>query len=511
MQDKNRADIALVVDSLELAFTKDYVDTYVIVSGDSDFTPLVLKLRELDKRVIGCGVRSSTSRLLVHACDEFIFYDSIVNTRKRRERNRPRTKHAQDSPAEVVAAFHLLQDAVEGLQKEIPDPPLAGVVKSSIQRRSPDFSETDFGFSSFGRFLEAAQKAGHVRLSRAEKSGGYRVDLIESQAENSSQSSSSNSKSQSSNAEMRFWLDPYLPEGSDVIVRKLDEEGVNPLSAPSRKAILDALEESVKSRKSRKRRINAHFIQEDVRRRMRKTHPELPPKAIRYVFNSLMRAGVLLHKDGSPVRTGSAPFQLTKNSTELNDALADVYLDTLHHASFDLSNIKLLAELFHGDPDNTRRIEETIAYLQAHTQEDIDEDDMDALLSVDPETKEVSKKEASSSDSNSKQDAASASAELEQDQDTDEVEKPTTPAVDASEEAPVEAQESEASEKKTAKKSPSRKRTSKAKAAKDEAKEGEAVETKAKAKAKAKAKPKKKTTRTRKKPAADAEVSAEAK
>ena len=403
MQDKNRADIALVVDALELAFTKDYIDTYVIVSGDSDFTPLALKMRELDKRVIGCGVRSSTSRLLVQACDEFIFYDNIVKGRKRRERAR-QTRGAVNATV-LDQAFHLLLDAVDGLLREVADPPHASVVKNAMQRKSPDFTEAELGFQTFGRFLEAAQKGGHVHLIREQKSGGYRVDQTEN-SDSSQSSSSGASRQNDQNRGSECWLDPYLPEGTKNIAITLNAEGINPLSAPTRKTVLDELEQSVDSRRSRKRRINVQFVQEDVRRRMRKTHPDVPAKAIRSIFNGLMRAGVLLHKDGAPVRTGSAPFHLSKDSTELNEALGDIYLDAIHHADIKMPPIALLADLIHGDIANTRHLEETLAYLQANAQEDLEDVDLDSLLSVDP-TEEV----AITDDSKSAEKTETSSAE----------------------------------------------------------------------------------------------------
>jgi uncharacterized protein (TIGR00288 family) len=150
MQDKNRADIAMVVDCLELAFTKDYVDTYVIVSGDSDFTPLVLKMRELNKKVIGVGTRGSTSRLIINACDEFIFYDTIVKARQR-----PRREPNRSVPKTRSKAIEFLVEAVEGLQRENPSPPLASVVKTALLRRRPDFSQADLGFNLFMRFFES--------------------------------------------------------------------------------------------------------------------------------------------------------------------------------------------------------------------------------------------------------------------------------------------------------------------------------------------------------------------
>src|SRR5262245_13414080 len=153
MQDKNRADIAMVVDALELALTRAYVDTFVVVSGDSDFTPLVLKMRELNKRVIGIGTRKSTSRLLIQACDEFMFYDTVVAQPKKAKGRKTGVSE------ELSVTFDLLSEAIQGLLREDPDPPLASVVKSAVLRKSPDFSESELGFNSFARFLEAAQEA----------------------------------------------------------------------------------------------------------------------------------------------------------------------------------------------------------------------------------------------------------------------------------------------------------------------------------------------------------------
>ena len=483
MQDKNRADIALVVDALELAFTKEYIDTYVIVSGDSDFTPLVLKMRELDKRVIGCGVRSSTSRLLVHACDEFIFYDNIAKTRKSREKARQRKGPATSTNLDT--AFHLLQDAVEGLQREIPDPPYASVVKNAMQRKSPDFTEAEFGFSTFGRFLEAAQKTGLVRLIREQKSGGYRVDGAgDGDASESNESAPAPQKSHSPSA--ACWMDPYLPNNSSDIILTLNTEGINPLAAPTRKAILDGMEESVSSRKARKRRINVQFVQEDVRRRMRKSHPEVPAKAIRAVFNALMRAGVLLHRDGSPVRTGSAPFTLEKDASELNEALGDIYLDALHHSEMDMPDITLLADLFHANPSQTRRIEETIAYLQANAQEDLDDNDLDSLLTVDPTTEVPKPNGAENPEGMAQATVAESEPQTEPDPKS---EKTAKPKARATKKAAAEGEEAAEKPKptKAKKAAPKTKSTSTAKKA-------------TKATKKATDKPKPKTTRKRKTP-----------
>lgn len=403
MQDKNRADIALVVEGMELAFTKPYIHTFVVVSGDSDFTPMVLKMRELDKRVIGVGCKSSTSRLLIQACDEFIFYDSLV------KRSKSRRAPSDRGEPSLEGAFDLLIDTVEGLLREDPDPPHASVVKTAMLRKSPDFSETELGFSSFARFLERARKAGIVSPIRDEKSGGYRVELGGGSGGPVESSSDARAANQTAREEGP-WLDPYLPDGTEGYVATLASLAMNPLAAPTRKAVLQALEENVQEREKRKRRVTVQFVLEDVRRRLRKSHPEVPAKAIRQVFNALMRANAFIHRDGSPVRTGSAPFTLKKTAEELNETIADIYVDELHRAGMML-DIPKLAELFFGDRSHTRPVEMSVAYVQAQAhdvppEEDerpepfllddgedeersrADADDLDALLVADgePET-----------------------------------------------------------------------------------------------------------------------------
>ena len=161
---KNRADIKLAVDAMELAYSREHLDNFVIVSGDSDFTPLVGKLRELNKRVIGLGNRESSSELLIANCDEFIYYDSVASS-SRRGRGRGSRKDPVD----------LLSESLMALQREGVDLPLASVVKDAMRRKDPAFDENALGFSSFSKFLEgSADKAG-ISLETDPRSGTYRV------------------------------------------------------------------------------------------------------------------------------------------------------------------------------------------------------------------------------------------------------------------------------------------------------------------------------------------------
>ncbi|WP_237491506.1 NYN domain-containing protein, partial [Malikia spinosa] len=186
---KNSADIRLVVDALDLCYTKSHVNTFVIISGDSDFSPLVSKLRENAKKVIGVGVKQSTSDLLIANCDEFIFYDDLVRESQRalarrqpadapaaprrsaeEERQRKETLDKRRTQAVEIAV-----ETFDALVSERGDSGKiwASVLKEAIKRRKPDFNETYFGFRAFGNLLEEAQARGLLEFGRDEKSGAY--------------------------------------------------------------------------------------------------------------------------------------------------------------------------------------------------------------------------------------------------------------------------------------------------------------------------------------------------
>ena len=193
---KNSADIRMVVDALDLCYTKAHVDTFVIISGDSDFSPLVSKLRENDKTVIGVGVKNSTSDLLIANCDEFICYDDLVREkRKRSTRKSPRAPASHPKPAAKPAAdsapaasgrsdderrqeaLDLIVETIEALVDERGDEEKVwgSMVKQALKRRKPGFNESYYGFKAFSDLLEDAQQKGLVRLEPDEKSGGYLI------------------------------------------------------------------------------------------------------------------------------------------------------------------------------------------------------------------------------------------------------------------------------------------------------------------------------------------------
>jgi hypothetical protein len=186
---KNSADIRLVVDALDLCYTKSHVDTFVIISGDSDFSPLVSKLRENAKKVIGVGVKNSTSDLLVANCDEFIFYDDLVREQQRAAAKRESreasvaAKRAADEDKHPKAemesrkakAIAIAVETFDALASERGESGKiwASVLKSAIKRRKPDFSESYYGFRAFGNLLDEAQARGLLEVGRDDKSGAF--------------------------------------------------------------------------------------------------------------------------------------------------------------------------------------------------------------------------------------------------------------------------------------------------------------------------------------------------
>ena len=209
---KNSADIRMVVDALDLCYTKSHVDTFVIISGDSDFSPLVSKLRENNKTVIGVGVKSSTSQLLIANCDEFIYYDDLVRAQKARQAPKKKaeektTTKAATPPAETAVvkaaasasakpakaaraakapktdadkkqeAFDLVLETVEALiaERGEDEKVWGSMVKQALKRRNPGFSESYYGFKSFNALLEEAKARQLLELERDDKSGGYLV------------------------------------------------------------------------------------------------------------------------------------------------------------------------------------------------------------------------------------------------------------------------------------------------------------------------------------------------
>jgi uncharacterized protein (TIGR00288 family) len=165
---KNSADIKMVVDALDLCYAKEHLDTFVLLSGDSDFSPLVSKLRENDKYVIGMGVKNSSSALLVDNCDEFIYYEDIW-------RDRQRAPQVAGMNKKATEAFSLMTDAIQALLRENKDVLWGSMIKQTMQRKKPSFNEGYYGFGSFSELLEDAEKRGILKLKKDQRSGSYVV------------------------------------------------------------------------------------------------------------------------------------------------------------------------------------------------------------------------------------------------------------------------------------------------------------------------------------------------
>ena len=198
---KNSADIRMVVDALDLCYTKTHVDTFVIISGDSDFSPLVSKLRENAKTVIGVGVKNSTSDLLMRNCDEFIFYDDLVREEEINRRKRRRAPAKKAAPAasgnvanetavveapkakeedRLQAGIDLIIETADAMHAERGEEGIlwGSMIKQALKRRRPEFNESYYGVRSFNKLLEEAQARGHLDLELDERSGGYIIRRI---------------------------------------------------------------------------------------------------------------------------------------------------------------------------------------------------------------------------------------------------------------------------------------------------------------------------------------------
>ncbi len=164
---KNSADIRMVVDAIDLCYSNEHIDVFVLVSGDSDFSPLVSKLRERNKEVIGVGMKGSSSKLLISNCDEFIFYEDLVRGPVTVE-----SVNLDAVPGDKKKLYNLLVTTIEGLVREHKGPLYSSLIKDTMKRKKPDFNERSWGFSSFSVLLEEAAAFGLVTIQRDEKAGG---------------------------------------------------------------------------------------------------------------------------------------------------------------------------------------------------------------------------------------------------------------------------------------------------------------------------------------------------
>jgi len=177
MSGKNSADIRMVVDALDLCYSKDHIDAFALVSGDSDFSPLVAKLKENNKRVIGCGAKSSTSDLLIANCDEFIYYDDLIRAASKKKPAAPKRKAASAKEKEAYAQQEGIDRVMEVLSsvEQDYDPLWGSTLKQAIRRVYPNFSEGYYGYGSFSDLLEDLKKRGLIALEYDDRRGNYKV------------------------------------------------------------------------------------------------------------------------------------------------------------------------------------------------------------------------------------------------------------------------------------------------------------------------------------------------
>ena len=171
---KNSADIHMVVDALDLCYAKEHIDAFALLSGDSDFSPLVSKLKENDKRVIGCGVKNSTSDLLIASCDEFIYYDDLVRASQKATPVKKKAATTGAKPTKKEEALERLAEIVSSLSRDY-DTVWGSMVKQTIRRVYPGFNEDYYGYPSFDALLEDARDQGVIELDYDERRGNYVV------------------------------------------------------------------------------------------------------------------------------------------------------------------------------------------------------------------------------------------------------------------------------------------------------------------------------------------------
>ena len=169
---KNSADIKMVVDAMDMCFAKEHINVFALASGDSDFAPLVSKLKENDKTVIGVGVRKSTSSLLESSCDEFIFYDDLHAT------PHSSSDRLGKLPKKKQKPFAMVLDAMEALRREDKQVLWSSMVKQTTKRKQPSFNETTYGFSNFSELVEEGARLGLFKISKDERSGSYILSEI---------------------------------------------------------------------------------------------------------------------------------------------------------------------------------------------------------------------------------------------------------------------------------------------------------------------------------------------
>ena len=359
-QDKNRADIALVVDAMELVYTRPHIQTFVLMSGDSDFTPLVMKLRELNKRIIGLGTRKATSRLLADSCDEFIFYDNLLKRSRTEEESTDDTTEATSPPSLTSQqAYSILVETVTALQRDEARPVPAGMVKQFILRKHPTFDETELGHNGFKNFLESAAKRDLVVLESNAKGGGYMVSLLSSNA--TSLEEPERPSSEFTQPLATQWFEMLLQQGHHITNHFI------------RHTITHEFVDHVLERRSQQKRSTLLFTYGDVARRCRRTSPTASISEVEQVLNALQKAGFLIGNDKKPIRSKRANFVVRKDAEEMLAGLRLFYVEQLFSLidehTLIRSNLEALSELLWNDNEHTNEVSVLLEQIPTETPE----------------------------------------------------------------------------------------------------------------------------------------------
>jgi uncharacterized protein (TIGR00288 family) len=350
-QDKNRADIALVVDAMELVYTRDYISTFVLLSGDSDFTPLAMRLKELNKRVIGLGTKGSTSRLLAESCDEFIFYESLLRRSKptppKAENTEEEEEEETTTPLNKEEAVQILIQTIEGIQKDRPGPMSAGFLKQSIMRKHSTFDEGEFGFTGFTAFLKDSQKSKLITLLKDPRSQGFQVDMFQSEID-----------------DIQLSEIPDMSTEARKLWDKLISIEINPTTHMVRHTVVHELVDHVSERMAKKKRNSLRYVYSDIQRRCRKTDPPISATDVRHIIEATQLAGLLLHPNGDPVRSENAQFIIKHDAEALLIQLREYYIQQLLNTGEALDNFKALSELLWGDDQHVDEATEIVSWLK---------------------------------------------------------------------------------------------------------------------------------------------------
>ena len=332
--DKNATDIKLAVDAMGIMFERDYMDTFVIVSGDSDFSGLVSKLKEFGKKVIGVGVRLATSDLLVELCDEFIFYEELPGVQIMKKPS------AKPRKLDVTEAYELLTEAVSALNSEGTGS-MSSRVKDLMLRKKSSFSERRYGFPDFSAFLESAAKRGLLQL-KPHPTGGYLVDIKRSDQTSPEQSEMPDVTQYQSQLN-RLSLRPQPAEIREKIVADIVKELDNWKSDNGKPTTRNLIQHLADSYRQQELEISKNMIQDVVR--------------------TLMQTGCVLGASGHPPMSYGEPIKINLSADELLDECNKLFIWYLAQSFAAPFNLQALSEILFGFTNQADKVKKLIEQL----------------------------------------------------------------------------------------------------------------------------------------------------